>query len=119
FTLSGIAPGPVFLSVASPDTKKLLGTETRRAIVLPPGGTVAGIALVLSARPSDTATYVGMNDNTGCATFCHGPNNKNTGDKITAVKSAAHFRSLARIPRDGNGRATPGAFSRALNPTLT
>jgi hypothetical protein len=117
FTLTAVAPGPLFLSVTPPDLTTLLPSENRSAVMLAPGATVAGVKLALSARPSDAATYVGMT--AGSCVLCHGAGNTNTGNKADAVKSAAHNRSLARIARDAGGVAQAAAFTRLLNPTLT
>src|SRR6266540_2181835 len=108
FTLEDVPPGPVFLTATAADATHL-DTETREAIVIQAGSTATGIRLALSSRPSDTATYVGAN--AGCVT-CH---------PIAAADHAgsAHFRSLTRIERDGNGHASAGGFSRMLNPVLT
>ena len=120
FTLSGVAPGPVFLTVVPADLTKLLPTENRNAIFVAPASALTGVALVVSARPSDAATYVGLGGTgvIGCSS-CHGPGNTVTGDKATPMMSAAHYRSLARIARDGSGLASAGAWTRLLNPTLT
>lgn len=109
FTIPGVPPGPVFVSAAAPSNRYLDG-ETRQAVFVPAGGTASGVAIVLSARPSDTARYVGMQSATGCA-LCH-PN------QVAVEQGAAHFRSLTRIQRDAAGKAVAGAFSRMLNPTL-
>ncbi|TMQ10292.1 MAG: hypothetical protein E6J90_30030 [Deltaproteobacteria bacterium] len=110
FAIGGVAPGPVFLAAAAPNDS-YLGTETREAVFVAPGSTIGGVALVLSARPSDSATYVGMDRALGCAT-CHTA-------EAAALRSSAHFRSLTRIERDASGKATAGAFARMLNATLT
>jgi nitrate/TMAO reductase-like tetraheme cytochrome c subunit len=97
FTLSGVAPGPVFLSVDSPDLSKYLPTETRAAVFVPPASSVADVALTMSSRPTDAATFVGLDG--GCST-CH-------KSHTTALKGSAHFRSLSL----GQGRI--------INPVLT
>jgi hypothetical protein len=119
YTLSGVVPGPVFVAVASPDPSQYLPTETREAVDLAPGDAVTGVDLILSSRPSDAATYVGMNDSGGCANACHGANNQFTGNKIKSVSGSAHNRSLTRIARDATYKAVAGAWTRLLNPTLT
>ena len=121
FTLIGIAPGPVFLTASPPDQTKLLPTETRSALFVAPAGTINGVTLVVSSRPSDAASYVGLSGagGSGCI-YCHGVTSTlPSGDKVTPLQSAAHNRSLTRIARDGSGLATAGAFQRVLNPTLT
>jgi len=115
YTLTGVAPGPAFISVTPPDPSKLLPAETRSAVFAVAGTKVAAPTLVLSARPSDGATYVGMHT---CAS-CHNVDNTRTGDKVTPMTAAAHNRSLTRIARDDQGRAQSGGFARMLNPTLT
>lgn len=119
FTVSGVVPGPVFVQVASPDPSKYLPTETRNAVFVAPGGAVTGVKLVLSSRPSDAATYVGMNDTGGCANACHGANNQFTGNKIASVSGSAHNRSLTRVQRDAGYKAVAGAWLRLLNPILS
>jgi hypothetical protein len=109
FTLSNVSPGPVFLSATAP-TSSYLDTETRQAVIVPPAGSITGITLVLSARPTDAAQYVGMNS--GLCSGCH-------ANLATTVRSSAHNRSLTRIQRDGSGHAIAGAFARMLNATLT
>jgi hypothetical protein len=115
FTLTGVAPGPVFLSVTPPDPSTYLPGDLRNAIMVNPGATVTGVHMIVSARPSDAATYIGLN---AICQACHGSLNQNTGDKVGAVQSAAHNRSLARIARDANGAAAGGAWARLLNPAL-
>ncbi|HEX7672216.1 MAG TPA: carboxypeptidase regulatory-like domain-containing protein [Polyangiaceae bacterium] len=61
FTLDGVTPGPVFVTVTPPDLSKFLPGETRRAVIVGPNTTVAAVHVILSARPSDNATYVGLN----------------------------------------------------------
>jgi hypothetical protein len=106
FTLADVPPGPVFVAATSPSSA-YLDTETHDAVSVAPGATVAGVKLVLSARPSDSATHVGM----AACSGCH-------GDRVAAHQSSAHYRSLTRIQRDANDKAVPGAFARMLNPTL-
>jgi hypothetical protein len=115
FTLTGVAPGPVFLAVTPPDTSKYLPGDLRHAVMATPGGKVTGVQMVVSARPSDSATYVGMN---AICQACHGSLNQNTGDKVGALQSSAHNRSLVRIARDATGAATSGAWTPLLNPIL-
>jgi len=114
FTLTGVTPGPVFVQVTPADLTTLLPTENRSAVFVAPGGTVAGITLVVSARPSDAATYVGG----AVCGGCHGAGSS-FGDMAGAMKSAAHNRSLTRISRDVDGWATAGTWTRLLNPTIT
>lgn len=115
FTLTGVAPGPVFLTVTPPDLSKYLPGDLRSAVMAAPGATVTGVQMVVSARPSDAATYVGLS---AICQACHGSLNQNTGDKVGALQSSAHYRSLARIARDANGASVSGAWARLLNPTL-
>lgn len=112
FTIGGVPPGPVFVAATAPSTS-YLDTETRNAVFVTAGGSVSGVKLVLSARPADNATYVGggMDGAFGCA-WCHTA-------EAAALRSSAHFRSLTRIQRDGNGKAVAGGFARMLNVTLT
>ncbi|HEX7477408.1 MAG TPA: carboxypeptidase regulatory-like domain-containing protein [Polyangiales bacterium] len=107
FDLIGVPPGPVFLAAAAPSTS-FLDTETPQALSATAAGVIAGVKLVLSARPSDSATYVGMANS--CA-LCHAA-------QATNHKSSAHYRSLTRIQRDGADHAVAGSFSRMLNATL-
>jgi hypothetical protein len=117
FTLTGVKPGPVFISATPPDLSKFLPTETRTALMANPAAPTSDVHIVLSARPSDAAKYVGMNDE---CEVCHGATNKITGDQISAMKGSAHNRSLARIARDFTTRlARPNAWTRLLNPPLT
>ncbi len=74
FTLTGVTPGPIFLKVSPPDLTKYLPTDTREAIFVNPNDAVANVKLVVSARPSDTATYIGMSQ---LCIACHGPSNTN------------------------------------------
>jgi hypothetical protein len=115
FTLSNVTPGPVFISATPPDLTKYLPTETRNAVMVSPATTLSNVALIVSARPSDSATYLGMN--TACQ-ICHGPNNTKTGNMVAAVTSSAHNRSLTRIARDSAGLAISGGFARMLDPAL-
>ncbi len=108
FDLTGVPPGPVFLAAAAPNAT-LLDTETQQALLATPAGVISGVQLVMSARPSDSATYVGMVNN--CA-LCHAA-------QATNHKTSAHYRSLTRIQRDGSGYAMAGAFSGMLNVTLS
>jgi hypothetical protein len=110
FTLANVPPGPVFLSALAPSSE-FLDTETRTAVIVPPGGAKSGIQLVLSSRPSDSAQYVGMNDATRGCWNCHPA-------EVSAESGSAHMRSLTRIQRDSNGHALAGAFARMLNATL-
>jgi hypothetical protein len=107
FTLNGVLPGPVFLTATAPSASYLDG-ETRSALVLAPGGALMGVKLLLSSRPSDAATYVGVKS--GCES-CH-------SDVAPAHQGSAHFRSLTRIQRDASGVAVAGGFSRMLNTVL-
>lgn len=66
FSISNVTPGFVYLYVTSPSTSFLDG-ETRDGIYVSAGGTVSGVAIKLSGRPTNSATFVGK---TGC-TFCH------------------------------------------------
>jgi carboxypeptidase family protein len=109
FTLSTVSPGPVFVSATAPNAS-FLDTETRQAVIVQPNATVSGVTLVLSARPSDAATYVGMA--AGLCSACH-------ANVANPVRTSAHNRSLTRIQRDANGHAVAGAFARMLNATLT
>jgi hypothetical protein len=112
FTLTGVPVGPVFLAATAPSTA-YLDTESRDALFVTSGG-LKGVVLVLSARPSDAATYVGLGDakTLGCST-CH-------VKQATAESASAHARSLTRIQRDpATGHAVAGGFSRLLNATLT
>ncbi|HEY3353359.1 MAG TPA: carboxypeptidase-like regulatory domain-containing protein [Polyangia bacterium] len=112
FTLANVAPGPVFLSATAPSAA-FLDTETRDAVLVSAGSAATGVTLVLSARPSGSAQYIGMEASLSCAT-CHTA-------QTTAHKGSAHYRSLTRIDRTpaGTGPASNGAFARLLNPTLT
>jgi hypothetical protein len=111
FTLANVPSGPVFLTATAPNAS-YLDTETRSALIVPAGGTVAGVKLVLSSRPSNSAQFVGLNDALrGC---------KNCHPAVRDVEDAsAHMRSLTRIPRAANGHATAGGFARMLNATLS
>ena len=109
FTLTGVPPGPVFLAAAAPSHGYLDG-ETRSAVFVTPGGAAGNVAIVLSARPPDDATYIGMDRALGCAK-CHVA-------EAAALRGSAHLRSLTRIARDASGKAAAGAFSRMLNATL-
>ncbi len=111
FTLTNVPPGPVYLSAKAPNTN-FLDTETRIAVIVPPEGS-ASVALVMSARPTDAATYVGMTSQNGAIACdkCH-------ADKATSVMGSAHNRSLMRIQRDVNGNAVAGAWSKMLNKNL-
>lgn len=112
FTLAGVPPGPVFIAATAPSAS-YLDTETRQATFVPAGGAIKGLALVLSARPSDAATYLGLGSATamGCKT-CHAA-------YVAEDGGSAHMRSLTRIQRDANGKAVAGGFARMLNATLT
>jgi hypothetical protein len=98
FTLTNVPPGPVFVSATAPSTSYLDG-ETRDAVMVAPGGMVNGVGIILSARPSDSATYTGMDSALGC-TKCHAAHS-------ASVKSSAHNRSLSDISQN-----------RLINPVL-
>jgi hypothetical protein len=89
FTLTGVPPGPIFVTAAAPSISYLDG-ETKDAVMVDPDATVAGVNIVLSARPSDAAAYTGMN--TLC-TSCH-------ASHATALKTSAHYRSLSDIAQN-------------------
>ncbi|HEX7477405.1 MAG TPA: carboxypeptidase-like regulatory domain-containing protein [Polyangiales bacterium] len=105
FTLADVPSGPVFLSAAAPNAS-YLDTETTQALL--PGGAITGISLVLSSRPSDSASYVGLS----ACTACH-------AQAASDHQTSAHYRSLTRIVRDSSDKAVAGAFARVLNKTLT
>ncbi len=66
FALSGVEPGYAFLNVAAPfDT--FLDGGLRKAVLVESGETLDGVQIVLSGRPTDTASWVGESS---CAT-CH------------------------------------------------
>jgi hypothetical protein len=108
FTLSGLQPGPVFLYAKAP-SNAYLDTETKAAVFVKADGPVNGVSLILSARPADTAQYLGE---AACA-LCH--------QQMADLHGSAHNRSLTRIARTpaNTGPADAGAFARVLNATLT
>lgn len=65
FRLTGVNPGSVFLYVKAP-SKAYLDGETLKSIPVKAGGTVSGVTITLSGRPSDAATYVGMKSCAEC-----------------------------------------------------
>lgn len=99
YTISGVAPGPAFIAAKAPSAAFLDG-ETRNAAFVAAGGSATGIDLVLSARPTDAATYVGMSS---ACQACHSL----LTNQVTEFKSSAHFRSLSDI-----------SANRLVNPTL-
>jgi hypothetical protein len=107
FALSGLPPGPVFLSAAAP-SNAYLDSETKEAIFVQADGVVSS-SLVLSARPDDTSFYIGV---AVCA-VCH-------TKQVADLQTSAHNRSLTRIARTPaiTGPANSGAFARMLNATL-
>ncbi|HEU0035216.1 MAG TPA: carboxypeptidase-like regulatory domain-containing protein [Kofleriaceae bacterium] len=113
FTIADVAPGPVFLAATPPDATHL-ATELTEALFVAPGSTIAGVQLVMSARPTDAANYVGIQATLGCGKGCHAA-------QTAAYESSAHQRSLTRIARTPaiTGPANAGAFARILNPTLS
>ncbi|MBW2736742.1 MAG: carboxypeptidase regulatory-like domain-containing protein, partial [Deltaproteobacteria bacterium] len=74
----------VFLEVAPPSADYLRG-ETRRAVHVAAGAKVTNVEVVLSSRPSDSASWVGGATCTGCHTANH-------GHIISGVKDSAHGR---------------------------
>jgi hypothetical protein len=66
FTLAGVKPGAVYLFATAPSEAYLDG-ETLRSILVRGGTTTSGVEIVLSGRPSASATYVGV---AACAE-CH------------------------------------------------
>jgi hypothetical protein len=109
FALSGIQPGPVFLSATAPSSA-YLDSETKEAINVVADSTVSGVALVLSARPDDSSDYIGV---AACTSVCHRA-------EANDLQASAHARSLTRIARTPalTGPADAGAFARMLNATL-
>jgi len=110
FTLSGAKPGPAFIYAVAP-SNAYLDTETKNAIFVKADGPVDGVSMILSARPSDNAQYLGAEV---LCSYCH-------LDQRTDMHASAHNRSLTRIARTpvNTGPANSGAFSRMLNATLT
>jgi hypothetical protein len=112
FTLSGIQPGPVFISAAAPSSAYLDG-ETKEAVFVNSSSAVSGVSLVLSSRPDDGSPYLGGAPGGACS-FCHSA-------QFNGLHDSAHNRSLTRIDRApaNKGPASSGAFARLLNATLT
>ncbi len=67
FTLTGVEPGFVYLYVTAPSASYVDG-ETLQGVLATAGETSAGVEITLSGRPSDEATYVGMET----CQDCHG-----------------------------------------------
>lgn len=67
FTFTNVVPGPVFLSAFAPSAS-YLDTETLEALLVTAGGTTSGVKLVLSARPTDAARYIGTGPSSSCVT---------------------------------------------------
>jgi len=63
FTLSGVAPGPVFVSA---NATGFLDGETKTAVIVSADSTVKGVSITLSGEPSATATYVGSDRCISC-----------------------------------------------------
>jgi hypothetical protein len=66
YTLSGVSPGSLFVSA---EAGGFLPGETRQAAVLTAGASLQGVDVMLSGRPTDTATYVGSNACLTCHSF--------------------------------------------------
>ncbi len=95
YALGGITPGPVFVSASA---SGFLPGETRQATVLAAGDARKGVDLVLSGRPSDTATYVGSS----LCSYCH-------GEVSMAWQSSAHGQALDRTTGHVDGTGWPAA----------
>jgi len=65
FKLTGVNPGSVFLYAKTPSTTYLDG-ETLKAIAAKAGATASGVEIILSGRPSASATYMGQKSCAGC-----------------------------------------------------
>jgi hypothetical protein len=96
YSLAGVAPGVVFVSASA--TGYLPG-EIREAVFLSAGGTVTGVDVTLSGRPTDAATYVGSSRCVGCHDDTQNPG------LATAWQSSAHVtavdRTLGRLDTTG------------------
>lgn len=103
FTLTGVNPGFVYLYVTKPAASSYLDGETREGIYLSPGGTVTGITITLSSRPSDSATYIGGEAPNGCGA-CH-------TSELADEQTSAHYHSItadtSRMVETGNTALWP------------
>ncbi len=59
FKLKGVAPGNVYLYATAPSKAHLDG-ETLKSVAVKDGATISGVTIILSGRPGDAATFVGM-----------------------------------------------------------
>lgn len=100
FTLVGVAPGFVFVSVRAP--AGFLDGGGRLSDYVPPGGSVA-VAVQLSGRPSDAATYLGE---AGCI-GCH-----------SAIATAQHQAGHHRFLNEGTARMVRKDMWPAVGATL-
>jgi hypothetical protein len=95
YTLSGVAPGILFVSVSATG---FLAGETREATFLGAGAAVPGVDVTLSGMPSASATYVGSGGCPGCHTTI-------SSGLVTAWQSSAHVtavdRALGRLDVNG------------------
>jgi len=83
FSISNVTPGFVYLYVAKPAGSSYLDGETRNGIYVAAGGTVSGVSITLSSRPSDFATFIG---GAQCAA-CH--TTENSDESVSA-----HYHSI-------------------------
>lgn len=65
FKLTGVKPGPVYLYAKTP-SELFIDGETLKALNAKSGATISSVEIVLSGRPSASATYVGMKSCAGC-----------------------------------------------------
>jgi len=82
YGLGEVTPGSVFVSATATG---FLAGETREAVALGPAEAKTGVDLVLSGRPSDSATYVGS----GLCFYCH-------ADAVGEWQASAHRLALTR-----------------------
>jgi hypothetical protein len=87
YTLSGLGDGSYFVETSPSADKKWLAGGTRTSVVVSATTTAAAPDIVVSARPSDAATYVG-------GVTCQGCHLSVSADIVNATKASAHWRSL-------------------------
>ena len=88
YTLAGLGDGSYFVETSPTADKKWLGGGTRTSVAVSAGTSAAAPDIVVSARPSDAATYVG-------GAVCIGCHSGVSPDIVSQATASAHFRSLS------------------------
>ncbi|MFC2105423.1 carboxypeptidase regulatory-like domain-containing protein [Candidatus Bipolaricaulota bacterium] len=92
FTLAAVEAGSAYLYVTSPSAAYLDG-ETLESVSVQSGLTVSDVKITLSGRPSDQASFVGMQS----CVMCHGEAWSDMFDAFDGTKEAsAHSRFMVQ-----------------------